>query len=162
MTRLLAALIFVSVIHTSTAQQYKTAVGVRGDWSSLGLDLAQFSVKHFFRAPSAIEFNLGLRRHFFWMEGMYHYNQALKNDFDWYLGAGLDLGYWDKNKVNAFDRLSESGFWGGATGVFGIEYTFDFIPLNFSLDAGPNLRLIPQVELGLKVGFSARFAFGHR
>ena len=140
------------------AQQYKTAVGIKGDWSTLNVDMAQFSVKHFFAEPNAFEINFGAGRRFIWLEGMYLYNHPLRNDFDWYAGAGLDLGY---SNGRIFSDVTD-GFWGGATGVFGVEYTFDFIPINVALDAGPTLRMIPDFEVGLKVGFAVRYAFGAR
>lgn len=143
-------------------QQYKTAIGIKGDWSSLNVDMAQFSVKHFFAEPNAFEINFGAGRRFLWLEGLYLYNHPLKNDFDWYVGGGVDLGYWNTNYDNRYDPATHSGFWGGATGVFGVEYTFDVIPLNFALDAGPTFRMIPDLEVGLKIGFSTRYAFGGR
>lgn len=142
------------------AQQYKTAIGIKGDWSSLDVDLAQFSIKHFFSAPNAFEFNFGAGRRFVWMEGLYLYNQPLKGNFDWYTGGGIDLGYWNTNYDYQYNRSTHSGFWGGATGLFGVEYTFSAVPLNFALDAGPTFRLVPDMEVGLKVGFAARYAFG--
>lgn len=153
-------LLFLSLIGSGAfGQQYKTAVGIKGDWSSLNVDLAQFSVKHFYTPENAFEINFGAGQRFIWLEGMYHYNQPLKNDFYWYAGGGVDLGYWSNNYENRFDR-SYSGFWGGTNGVFGIEYVFGYIPLDFALDFGPTIRLIPDLEVGLKVGFAARYAFG--
>ena len=141
-------------------QQYKTAVGIKGDWSTLNVDMAQFSIKHFFQEPNAVEVNFGAGRSFIWLEGMYLYNQPLRNNFDLYAGGGLDLGYWGENTSGRIETQATKGFWGGATGVFGVEYTFDFIPINVALDAGPTLRMIPDFEVGLKVGFAARYAFG--
>jgi hypothetical protein len=141
-------------------QQYKTAVGIKGDWSTLNIDMAQLSVKYFFQEPNAFEINFGAGRQFIWLEGMYLYNHPLQNDFDWYAGGGLDLGYWGKHSAGRLNTQATQGFWGGATGVFGVEYTFDFIPINVALDAGPTLRMIPDFEVGMKVGFAARYAFG--
>lgn len=152
-------LLALSALGTSAyAQQYKTAVGIKGDWSTLNVDMAQFSVKHFFAEPNAFEINFGAGRQFIWLEGLYLYNHPLRNNFDWYGGAGLDLGY---SNGRIFSDVI-GGFWGGATGVFGVEHTFDFIPINVALDAGPTLRMIPDFEVGLKVGFAVRYAFGAR
>lgn len=146
--------------HAAFAQQYNTAVGVKGDWSTLNIDLAEFSVKHFFAPSNAFEINLGLGRRYLWLEGMYLYNHPLKGDFDWYSGGGLDFGYWNTNYNSRYDAATHSGFWAGATGVFGVEYTFDVVPLNFALDFGPTLRMVPDMEVGIKIGFATRFAFG--
>ena len=147
------------------SQRYNTAIGVKGDWSTLNVDLAQFSVKDFFDTQEALEFNLGLvggAKRFIWLEGMYLYHQPLKNDFDWYLGGGVDFGYWNTNYDRRYDPSTRTGFWAGTTGVFGVEYTFDYIPLNFALDAGPTVRMLPDLDVGIKVGFAARYAFGAR
>lgn len=155
-------LLFVLTLLGTSAfgQQYKTAVGIKGDWSSLNVDMAQFSIKHFIQEPNAIEANFGAGRNFIWLEGMYLYNHPLRNEFDWYAGGGMDIGYWGEHSSGRIETQVTKGFWGGATGVFGVEYTFDFIPINVALDAGPTLRMVPNFEVGLKVGFAARYAFG--
>lgn len=160
MKKLLLVFIISIVGQSAFGQRYNTAVGVKGDWSSLDVDLAEFSVKHFFAPSSAFEINFGAGRRFIWLEGLYLVNKPLKGDFDWYVGGGVDLGYWNTNYDNQYDRSTHSGFWGGATGVFGLEYTFKVVPLNFALDVGPTFRLVPDMAVGVKVGFATRFAFG--
>lgn len=156
-------ILVLSLLSTSAfSQQYKTAIGIKGDWSTLNSNLAQVSVKHFFQAPNAVEVNFSAGRHFIWLEGLYLYNQPLKNNFDWYAGGGIDLGYWGEQSADRLEPQQHLGFWGGMTGVFGIEHTFDFIPINIALDAGPSVRIVPNFEVGLKVGFAARYAFGSR
>ncbi|MCR9171468.1 MAG: hypothetical protein NXI10_03180 [bacterium] len=159
MKKILLILALSTLGTSSYAQQYKTAIGIKGDWSTLNVDMAQFSVKHFFQEPNAFEINFGAGRQFIWLEGLYLYNHPLKNDFDWYAGGGVDLGYWGQHSAGRLDTQATNGFWGGATGVFGVEHTFDFIPINVALDAGPTLRMIPNFEVGLKIGFAVRYAF---
>ena len=44
----LSLFFLVSLVgHGAFGQQYKTAVGIKGDWSTLNVDMAEFSVKHF-------------------------------------------------------------------------------------------------------------------
>lgn len=143
----------------ANAQQYQTAFGVKGDWSTLNVDLAQLSLKHFFSRHNALEANLGAGRRYIWLEGVYHHNRTLKGDVDWYSGTGADFGYWNTNYDQRYESSTHSGFWLGANGVLGIEYTTGFIPINLSLDAGPTVRLVPDFEVGLKIGFACRFAF---
>ncbi len=143
------------------SQQYNTAVGVKGDWSNLDINLAELSVKHFFTGFDALETNIGFGRRYLWLEGMYHRNQPLKGNIDWYGGAGLDLGYWNTNYDNRYDNETHSGYWSGINAVVGLEYTTDFIPINLALDLGPTIRVIPERQIGLRVGFACRFAFGH-
>lgn len=144
------------------SQRYNTAIGVKGDWSTINADLAQFSVKHFFDTQEALELNIGAGQRYIWLEGMYLYHQTVNNTFDWYLGGGADFGYWNTNYDGRYDKDTRTGFWAGTTGVFGVEYTFDFIPLNFALDGGPTIRMVPDLEVGIKIGFATRYAFGAR
>lgn len=156
-------ILFVALLSTSAyGQQYKTAIGIKGDWSNLGYDMAQFSIKHFFNAPNALEANFGAGRNFIYLEGLYLYNSPLRNNFDWYAGGGLDMGYFGNTNTGRIDTQSSNGFASGITGVFGVEHTFDFIPINVALDAGPTVRVIPNFAVGLKVGFAVRYAFGTR
>lgn len=143
----------------SYAQQYRTAVGVKGDWSTLNYDLAELSMKHFFTDQHALEANVGFGKRYIWLEGAYHHNQRLKGDVDWYFGGGVDFGYWNINYDNRYDRSTHTGFWGGSTGVVGVEYTTNVVPINVALDFGPTIRVVPDLELGVKVGFAVRYAF---
>ena len=142
------------------SQQYKTAIGIKGDWSNLGYDMSQFSVKHFFSEPNAFEINFGASRNNIHLEGLYLYNSPLRNNFDWYAGGGLDVGYFGHTNTGREDTRQSNGFYSGVSGVFGVEHTFDFIPINLALDAGPTIRVIPNFEVGLKVGFAVRYGFG--
>lgn len=145
--------------HLLIAQQYNTAVGVKGDWSTLNYDLAQISVKHFFNSPYAIEANLGFGVQYLWLEGVCHRNMPLKGDVEWYAGGGADVGYWFTKNVRADNPNPHQGVWTGTTALVGLEFTTNVIPLNFALDAGPTFRFTPTPQIGLKVGFAARYAF---
>lgn len=94
MKHLLVFLAISMASHFSFSQQYNTAIGVKGVWSTLDVDMAQFSVKHFFEQSNAFEINFGAGRRFVWLQGMYLSNHNLKGDFDWYGGGGVDFGYW--------------------------------------------------------------------
>jgi len=41
----------------------------------------------------------------------------------------------------------------------GIEYTFNYIPINLAMDMGPTFRVIPELKLGWMLGFSIRYGF---
>ncbi len=154
-------LLVLSLLGTSAfSQQYKTAVGIKGDWSNLDYDMAQFSVKHFFNAPNAFEANFGAGRNFIHLEGLYLYNSPLRSNFDWFAGGGIDVGYFGHTNTGRIDTQQSNGFYSGISGVFGLEHTFNFIPINVALDAGPTIRVVPNFQVGLKVGFAVRYAFG--
>lgn len=141
------------------SQQYNTSIGVRGDWSNLNIDLAELSAKHFFDRNNDLEANFGFGKEYFWLEGMYHRNQTLKKEVDWYVGGGADIGYWNTSYNERYHPGASSGFWIGSSYVLGVEYTAGFIPINLALDVGPTIRIVPQRAIGIKVGFSLRYAF---
>lgn len=140
------------------SQQYKTAIGVRGDWSNLKTDLAQLSVKHFFDHRNALEVNLGFGERYLWTEANHHINFMINNDLDWYAGYGMNLGYWNTNYDQRYNPSERSGFWWGFGGLLGLEFTTTVFPLNFALDAGPAVSLLPTPKVGVKMGFAARYA----
>lgn len=156
--RTLFSVVFAWLVFTGSAQQYRHAFGVKGEWSTLKNDLASLSYKHFFTRQHAIEANLGFGRRFLWLEANHHINFPLANDLEWYLGYGMNLGYWNTNYDNRYVEAERSGLWWGFGGNAGIELTTNVFPLNFALDVGPALSLLPSPELGVKVGFSARYA----
>lgn len=156
---------FISILFLSFysySQPYQFAIGVKGDMSTTNSDLAQFSFKKFYSQSDAFEINVGTGRRFLWMEGMMLKHFVLRNNLFWYGGAGADFGYWNTNYDRKYNTSERSGFWSGINGAIGIEYTFEYFPLNFALDTGPTLRFLPESELGWKVGIACRYAFKGR
>jgi len=151
-------MLLVCSLSTAYGQQYKTAIGIKGAWSNLDVAIADFSVKHFFASPYAIEVNLGARRNAGWVQAMYVRNTPLKNNFDWYWAVGGDVGVWRNNYIHINNGRQYQGFWLGLDGALGLEYTFSEFPLNVSLDVGPTIRTIPYIDIGVMSGFSCRFA----
>lgn len=155
----LLLLLFLSITNAHSQQKmYKVALGIKGDRSTVGGDMAELSIKTFITSSNALEFNVGFGKQHLWLETMFLRSQDFKKDFDWYYGGGADFGYWDTNFDNRYDAATRTGFWAGTSGVLGLEYTFDYIPLNFAIDAGPTLRVLPDFKVGLKVGFAFRIA----
>lgn len=56
------------------------------------------------------------------------------------------------------NRKDFEGFWLRTDPNVGLEYMFNSFPINVSLDAGPTLRVIPYIKLGVMSGFAVRFA----
>lgn len=160
---LILPVLFVLSMQCS-AQPYKFAIGIRGDWSNFDADLAEISTNYFFMKNESIETNFGFGRRYGWIEARYLHHGILrhihfKNDVLWYLGGGADLGYWNKNYDNYYSKQTHTGYWFGITPVLGATYTFDRIPICIAMDTGPSLRLQPRLMLGFIVGFSVRYAF---
>jgi hypothetical protein len=126
--------LFVGV---SQAQDYKTAIGLR-----LGYPLSA-SYKTFLSDRGAFEGVLGFRGYagYSWINiGAYY---QLHNDIPsvknlrWYYGAGANIYFWSY----------DAGFAGGSStsigisGVLGLDYKFEDIPLNVSVDWIPTYFL---------------------
>ena len=138
----------LAMVTFSQAQHYKTAVGVR-----LGPNTAAvtggFTVKHFINENTALEGIIGVNNGF-GVCGLYekHFNIAAVNNLQWFAGFG---GYVSFNNNNTFI---------GGAGIVGLDYKFEEIPLNISLDWKPELNIISTVNFQSSgVGLSARFTF---
>jgi hypothetical protein len=141
---LLVLSIFLSTL--SFSQSYKTAIGVKGGYPGYG----SLNAKHYFSGSSAVEASIGGGSNFLWLQGLYEINQALPTDgLNWYLGVGpsIELGNTNNN----------SGLILSATGVIGIEYTFQDLPINIALDTGPNLKIIPALGFDWRGAIAIRY-----
>jgi hypothetical protein len=159
MKRFLFLISVVALSYPVYSQQYNVAVGFKGDLTTHDVASAQLSLKYFFSAPHAIEVNLGGGRQHIWLQTLYQRNYILSKDLDWYWGVGPDAGYWDRGSGGRSDVPEDKGFWVGVNGTFGMEYTFNVIPINLAIDTGPSLRLMPEVDFGWMAGFAIRYAF---
>jgi hypothetical protein len=160
MKKLLCSFLLISGLCfalTASAQDYKTALGVRLS-SSAPMVNNSISLKHFLNESTAVEalFSFGdplaigalLEKH----------KPLGSEGIQWYYGGGAYLAFVktyipdkDKNETN-------TNF--GTQGVLGLDYKFVNIPLNLSLDWKPELNLINDINFEpAAIGFTARFTF---
>jgi len=120
----------------SKAQDYNTGIGLRGGWGT-GL-----TVKHFLGDKAAVEGILDSRWRGFSLTGLYEiHNTAFDIDrLNWYYGFGGHIGFWNGKNVGWADDNNNYTVI-GIDGILGIEYNFDFIPINLSIDWKPALNL---------------------
>ncbi len=115
------------------AQDYKSAIG-----GKLGYGLIA-SYKTFLSDQSAVDIFGGIRWGGF-VVGAYwekHYPIQSVENLQWYWGLGGSLTTWDYGGwIN--DNYTEIG----ASGVLGLDYTFDDIPLNLSVDWAPTIVVV--------------------
>lgn len=118
------------------AQDYNTGIGLRGGWGT-GL-----TVKHFLNGKSAVEGILDSRWRGFSVTGLYEIHaQAFDIDrLNWYYGVGGHIGFWNGEYVRWADNHNNYTVI-GIDGILGLEYNFDFIPFNLSIDWKPALNL---------------------
>lgn len=143
-------LLAVFVITFANAQDYKTAIGLRGGWG-YGLTL-----KHFLGEKAAVEGLLSSHWSGFDITALYEiHNPAFEVDrLKWYYGAGAHLGSYGNNYVGG------TGLIIGIDGILGLEYSFSEFPINISVDWKPAFNIVGYSHFYPDGGaFSIRYMF---
>lgn len=80
----------------------------------------------------------------FCLTGIYQWVNPISDGFVWYAGVGarFDRWHWEKGV-----RSHDYDFAVALVGQVGVEYTFEFIPLQLSIDLRPNFFLHPDTDL---------------
>jgi len=140
----LAILFFVYT--TTTAQDYRFALGVRLSNSSPTINNS-VTGKYFVTPTTAIEglVSFGSR---FGIGALVESHRAFNTPgFGWFFGGGVYAGF-------------DSDTYVGPTGIIGLDYKFQSIPLNLSIDWKPELDIIPTIRfVPDALALSARFTF---
>jgi opacity protein-like surface antigen len=129
------------------SQNYKMALGFKGGYPGYGSlnakksisksDYLEASIGGFGRYPYNIGFHVQLD---------YERMQALEDGFSFYYGGGVLLGL-----TSSFVHLAPKA-------LIGLEYNFEDIPLNISIDTGPYLFVSPEIEFIWGGGLALRYA----
>ena len=122
----------------STGSEYKTALGVK-------IFPGAVTLKHFVSTNIALEglayfYNDGFR-----FTGLYeiHGNITGANGLKWYVGPGAHFGAWnDRWRKNNKSYNGPNNFTFGVDGVIGLDYKFNGVPFNVSLDWQPSINLV--------------------
>lgn len=160
MKKFLPALLIITLISvskTTSAQDYKTALGVR-----LSTDAAvinnSVSIKHFINEKLAVEGLLSFSNPVA-IGGLLQVHTPLAGTegLKWFYGAGVYIGF-DSDKAKTTGRNLM-----GAMGSVGLDYKFANVPLNLSLDWKPELNIIDEINFEpAAIGFTARFTLGSK
>ena len=132
-------LALVAVFAMSMAVNAQNNLGVRF-YGADGTG-AELSFQHGL-GSNRLEIDLGWSSgdHFnaFNLTGVYQWMGELGSGFGWYAGVGGQFGYWnyEYDGVDADIALA-------LVGQAGIEYKFDAVPIQLSLDIRPKLHLLP-------------------
>jgi hypothetical protein len=151
----LAIIVFALFIlgFSAEAQDYRPGVGLRAGFP-YGLTL-----KHFLNETNAVEGIVASSWGGFVLTGLYE-NEHWTGQYpglNWFWGFGAHIGFWDNNNYIADASV---GSVLGADFIVGLEYTFDEIPLNLSLDVMPSVNLIGYTGWGgIYGGLSIRYVF---
>ena len=76
----------------------------------------------------------------FSLAGIYQWTGDIGSGFGWYAGIGAHVGYWN------YDAINDSDIALALAAQAGIEYKFDAIPIQLSLDIRPRFYLIPDTD----------------
>jgi len=129
------------------SQNYKMALGFKGGYPGYGSlnakksisksDYLEASIGGFGRYPYNIGFHVQLD---------YERMQALEDGFSFYFGGGVLLGL-----TSSFVHLAPKA-------LLGLEYNFEDLPLNISIDTGPYLFVSPNIGFIWGGGLALRYA----
>jgi hypothetical protein len=153
---LIVIIIMMCSVVSSTAQDYTTGIGVRGGFSN-GL-----TIKHFISERAAIEGIISSRWKGFNLTGLYEIHQQAFDveHLNWYYGAGGHIGFWNGKDTPWADNNDDDYTVVGIDGILGIEYNFQEIPINISLDWKPTMNIIGYSGFwGDGGAFSVRYIF---
>jgi hypothetical protein len=122
-----AAIVLLVVIGSVSAQDYKTALGVKFYPGAITL-------KHFISDKAALEgigyfYNHGTR-----ITGLYEFHFDIPNadNLRWYVGPGAHVGFYN-TKYGGGSQI-------GIDGVLGLDYKIKSAPINLSLDWQPSFE----------------------
>lgn len=141
-----------------SAQDYKTALGVRLS-SANAMQNNSISIKQFISEKTAIEglFTFGDPLS---LGALLEFHKPLSaSGLRYFYGAGGYIGFVKTVNVATQKTSTDPNF--GAQGVIGLDYKFNNIPLNISLDWKPELNIVNDINFEpAAIGFTARFTFG--
>ncbi len=141
---------FVAAI-PAFAQSYSTGIGLKGGVPGYG----GINLKHNFGGFYG-DFTLGGGRDNLSVMALIVKQQALKDGFEWYYGGGCYVYSW-RNGYTHNDKYYDNRASFGAMFVLGLEYTFEDIPLNIGLDAGPVVSVVPFTGIGFGSSLAVRY-----
>lgn len=130
----------------SNESPYQTAIGLRAAWGVAG------SLKHFISENDALEATVNFRNYGYLgfsynsirISGYYQRHNYIPDleikNLRWYYGAGAYIGFYGGKWSNVYN--TGNNFFLGISGVLGLDYKFEELPINISLDWIPSLNII--------------------
>jgi hypothetical protein len=155
---IVALFVAVTISSLASAQDYKSALGVRLS-SSAAMVNNSISFKQFISDKTAIEayFSFGDPLA---LGAMLEFHKPLAaSGLQYYYGFGGYLGFVKTTDIATNKTTTDPNI--GAQGVIGLDYKFTGIPLNLSLDWKPELNIVNDINFEpAAIGLTARFTFG--
>jgi hypothetical protein len=115
----------------ATAQPYNKAIGIK---FPVGIGV---SYKRFVTQKAAMEFQALAGKESFMVDGLYefHFPFAKAEGLNWYVGPGVHAGFYNSQYQKTYSSKMDLGI----DGVIGLDYKFNGIPINVSLDWQPSI-----------------------
>jgi len=142
---------------TVLAQDYKTSIGVKSNYSTLGNLSLQVNAKCFLINNHALDMSLGASRSQVTSQLNYHYNMTIGDGLSWYVGAGMHMGVWAIDKISRKSNYKKGDLWVGLCILGGVEYSFSNFPINLGLEMGPIIQTFPYGNVGWNANFAVRY-----
>jgi len=164
MKKILFIIVLLAGISTITAQSFSTnAIGLRiGDNDGFSTEVNyQRALSQENRLELGLAWRSGDNFDAIKGTGIYQWVWNIDGGFNWYAGAGASLGSFDvDNNFPGFDN-DDSEFFINAAGDIGIEYNFDEIPLQLSLDFRPEIGILNDFDDSLEfdIALGIRYTF---
>jgi hypothetical protein len=132
---------------TSFSQNYKMAIGFKGGYPGYGSLNAKKSIsKSDYLEASIGGFGRNSFSTGFHVQLDYERMQNLEEGFSFYYGGGVLLG------------LTSTTLHLAPKALLGLEYNFEDLPLNISIDTGPYLFVSPNIGFIWGGGLALRYA----
>lgn len=151
---------FAVAVSVQSQEIAKNAIGLRfGANNGFG---AEASYQHRLSSENRLEVNLGFRGNntynAFKATGLYQWVWQLEDRFNWYAGVGGGLGNWTVKATNSVAKNSKAFFFG--SGIIGVEYHFEEVPILISLDFRPEIGFSDYYSgFSSDLGLSIRYKF---
>lgn len=145
------------VTFVSTAQDYKTALGVRG-----GV-MQAVTFKQFISQNAALELLGGVRRNKMNVTLLYEihsYNMFGVSNLSLFYGLGGHVGhyYFPRDDEKMLESLGDVFAFGGDL-IIGMEYKIPNVPINFGVDFKPAFNIYPRYRYRQGAAGFVRYVF---
>lgn len=146
-------LLLVAVVSMTVAANAQSALGVRFSGGyGYGAELSYLHGLGGNRLELDLGWSSGDNHNSLSLTGTYQWTGNIAGNFGWYAGPGAHLGFWTGHNYSDFNIA--------LVGIAGIEYKFNAVPIQLSLDIRPRFNLIPHTDFAWGgIAFGARWCF---
>lgn len=147
---LLALAAFLLALAATAQFPYSKAIGIKFP-AGTGI-----SYKKFITQKAALEFQALYSEQSFRTVGLYefHFPFTKAEGLSWYVGPGAHLGFYKSQYQKSYSSKMDVGI----DGVIGLDYKFNGLPINLSLDWQPAVSLSGNSNNSSYGGVAIRYA----